>query len=184
MALLSTKDNTIADSALFKRVMAEVDSIVYEGIDHDLTYKQYMQLVEVHETMRQLGKPTFANETLRSACQGVNGFAPRFGEHNAGDYDPLKSKVVDGLAKGLNFQELTQMKSQQEFQQFAQDLSIAPDIMTGYKGESLAIYVLNNRQSMHDTKTADGRMNHFMSINPNVKPIGVALESIIDYDLQ
>jgi hypothetical protein len=56
--------------------------------------------------------------------------------------------------------------------------------MTGYKGDQLAIYVLNNRQSMHDTKTADGRTNHFMSLNPRVKPVAIAMDSVIDYDLQ
>ena len=56
--------------------------------------------------------------------------------------------------------------------------------MTGWKGDQLAIYVLNNRQSMHDTKTADGKTNHFMSLTPKVKPVAVAMESIIDYDLQ
>lgn len=57
-----------------------------------------MQLYEVHETLRQLGRPTFANDMLRSAVQGFHAVAPRFGEHNAEHYDPLKSKVVAGLA--------------------------------------------------------------------------------------
>lgn len=42
LALLASKDPSIVDLPLFKRVMAEVDAIVYEGIDNDLTYKQYI----------------------------------------------------------------------------------------------------------------------------------------------
>jgi hypothetical protein len=41
MALLASKDADIVELPLFKRVMAEVDSIVYEGIDNELTYKQF-----------------------------------------------------------------------------------------------------------------------------------------------
>ena len=37
---------------------------------------------------------------------------------------------------------------------------------------------------MHDTKTADGRTAHLMSLGHNVKPVAVPLEKIVDYDLQ
>lgn len=48
--------------------------------------------------------------------------------------------------------------------------------MTGYKGDNLAIYILNHRQFMHDTQTADGRTNHFMSLTPSVKPVAIAID--------
>jgi hypothetical protein len=76
------------------------------------------------------------------------------------------------------------MSTQQEFGEYAADLAIKPDIMTGYKGDNLAIYILNHRQFMHDTNTADGRTNHFMSLTPSVKPVAIAMDSIIEYDLQ
>ena len=44
MALLASKDSTIVDSPLFKRVMAEVDAITYNDIANDLNYSQYNQL--------------------------------------------------------------------------------------------------------------------------------------------
>jgi hypothetical protein len=37
---------------------------------------------------------------------------------------------------------------------------------------------------MHDTRTADGRTAHLMSLSRNVKPVAVPLEKIVDYDLQ
>lgn len=83
--------------------MAEVDAIVYEGIDNDLTYKQFTQLNEVHETRRQLGKTSFSNESLRAGVANKHNVGPRFGEYQAEGYDPLKSKVVAGLARGLNY---------------------------------------------------------------------------------
>lgn len=81
MALLASKDADIVELPLFKRVMAEVDSIVYEGIDNELTYKQFTQLNEVHETLRQLGKTSFANESLRAGVANKHTVGPRFGEY-------------------------------------------------------------------------------------------------------
>lgn len=98
MALVSSKYPKVVDSPLFKRVMAEVDAITYDAIDNDLNYKQYNLLQEVHETLRQLGKPTFANESLRAAVANKQAVINRFGESRAEHYDPLKSKVVAGLA--------------------------------------------------------------------------------------
>jgi hypothetical protein len=37
---------------------------------------------------------------------------------------------------------------------------------------------------MHDTKTADGRTAHLMSLSHNVKPVAVPLDKIVNYDLQ
>jgi len=36
---------------------------------------------------------------------------------------------------------------------------------------------------MQDTKSADGRTTHLMSLAHNVKPVAVPLDRIVDYDL-
>lgn len=36
---------------------------------------------------------------------------------------------------------------------------------------------------MHDSLHADGRTSHMIRLTKNVKPIGLALDSIVDYDL-
>ena len=36
---------------------------------------------------------------------------------------------------------------------------------------------------MNDTKHADGRTSHLLKLTKDVKPIGIALDSIVDYDL-
>jgi cell fate (sporulation/competence/biofilm development) regulator YlbF (YheA/YmcA/DUF963 family) len=80
MALLASKDSTIVDSPLFKRVMAEVDAITYNDCANDLNFSQYNQLQEVHETLRQLNKPNFENESLRAAVANKHNIIHRFGE--------------------------------------------------------------------------------------------------------
>lgn len=47
----------------------------------------------------------------------------------------------------------------------------------------MALYVLNNREIMSDSKHADGRTSHLIKLTKNVKPVGIALDSIVDYDL-
>lgn len=47
--------------------MNEVSSLEYEAIDNDLTYKQYIQLCEVHKTLKFLGKSSFENKMLVSS---------------------------------------------------------------------------------------------------------------------
>lgn len=105
-------------------------------------------------------------------------------ENAAGKYDPLKDRVVAGLARGLSDVDLNMMQDREHFHNHVTDLRIKPDIMTGYKGEQLGIYVLNNRQHMHDTRTADGATAHMLALSNGVKPVCVAVDSVVQYDLQ
>lgn len=59
----------------------------------------------------------------------------RFSETIANDYDPLKGRVVAGLARGITAAELNLMKNQQEFNEHVANLTLKPDILTGYKGK-------------------------------------------------
>jgi hypothetical protein len=52
----------------------------------------------------------------------------------ANNFDPLKSRVVAGLARGITAAELNLMKNQQEFNEHVANLTLKPDILTGYKG--------------------------------------------------
>lgn len=63
---------------------------------------------------------------------------------------------------------------------------VKPDIVTGFRGEKIAIYVLNRKQYMHDTGLPDGRTAHFIGLNSegqNVRNVVLPLESVVDYDL-
>lgn len=61
---------------------------------------------------------------------------------------------------------------------------MSPDILTGVEGEKVAVYLLNNREIMHDSHKADGRLSHLLNMNHGVKSVAVAIDSIVDYDLQ
>ena len=37
---------------------------------------------------------------------------------------------------------------------------------------------------MHDSHKADGRLAHLINLNHGVKSVAVAIDSIVDYDLQ
>ena len=110
-------------------------------------------------------------------------FRTRFEESSSGHYDPLKSRVVAGLAKGLNSASFQSVKLSQDFDQIQNEFALKPDIVTGIEGQKVALYILNNREIMSDSKHADGRTSHMIRLKKNVKPVGVALDSIVDYDL-
>jgi hypothetical protein len=44
--------------------------------------------------------------------------------------------------------ELKLMNSHEQWDQFATDLRLRPDIMTGHQGEQLAVYVMPSREVM------------------------------------
>ena len=60
---------------------------------------------------------------------------------------------------------------------------MSPDILTGVDGEKFAVYLLNNREIMHDSHKADGRLAHLLNMSHGVKSVAVAIDSIVDYDL-
>ncbi len=82
---------------------------------------------------------------LKSALQDRKQFSVRYGEANAATYDPLKSKVVAGLARAVTDADLTQVQRQQKWGEFSMEMILTPDILTGLNGEQVGIYVLNDR---------------------------------------
>jgi len=37
---------------------------------------------------------------------------------------------------------------------------------------------------MHDTKAADGRTTHLLSLSSDLRPVTIPIDSVVDYDLQ
>ena len=37
---------------------------------------------------------------------------------------------------------------------------------------------------MHDTKAADGRTSHLLSLSSDLRPVTIPIDSVVDYDLQ
>jgi hypothetical protein len=60
----------------------------------------------VFQTIKFSGLSGFKNKNLNSSLQSYDFFKSRYEESNSGSYDPLKSRVVAGLAKGLNAADL------------------------------------------------------------------------------
>lgn len=116
---------------------------------------------------------------------GYENFRTIYQESTVAEYDPLHNRVVQGLSKGMTEAEFKLMHSHQHYNEFASDLSLKPDIITGHKGEQLAIFVLHSRDIMTDSMRVDGRNWHMMQLTKNkMRPVPVAIEKIVDFDLQ
>jgi len=61
-------------------------------------------------------------------------FRARYEESSSASYDPLKSRVVAGLASGLNAANLSSIKHSQDFDLIQNEFAIEPDLVTGVEG--------------------------------------------------
>lgn len=184
IALCSSKSLNILKGPLMRRAMDEISDMQYGAIDNDLNLKQFDKLNDVYKTLKFNKEPTFPNKVLDSALMNGDVFRCAFAEVGSESYDPLKSKVKAALAKSMHESDLGKVKFQQDFNEHVKDITLKPDIFTGYRGRNCAIYVLSNRHMMHDTYTADGRRAHLMSLSNDVHNISVPVDRVIDYDLQ
>ena len=78
----------------------------------------------------------------------------QYAESSAAKYDPLKPRVVGGLTESLikadlrdlNIMQLNETGGMQEGM-----FPYAPDVLMGYEGQKVGIFVLNNDCVMRDT---------------------------------
>jgi len=143
------------------------------------------------------GQPTFTNPQLRMAIEaGPAEIGLKYStEALLGMYDPLKPRLLAGLAHSLNKSNVDQIHLAQK-----EDVDVLnseqygykPDLVIGYKGSKVGLFVLNSRNVMDDTKKPDGRTAFQMRLNEekhalanhgNKVSVGLPMDSVIDYDL-
>ena len=109
--------------------------------------------------------------------------------------DPFKEKILLGIAEavskvGVEFEEKTWVKKREtEIELMRSNLIAHPDIVFGYKGKKVAIF-LNNADHIESNKVGlpkNGReafqFRAMEAAIPNFKCVSLPIESIIDYDL-
>lgn len=78
-----------------------------------------------------------------------------YDESNAAKYDPLKPKVMAGLTESIikaDLQHLHVMQTGETEGGMSRDMfPFAPDILMGYEGQKVGVFVLNDDCAMRDT---------------------------------
>ena len=174
-------------SPVVKAIITEIDKLNFERTDNELGFKQFELLHQTYESLKLQGSAVnFKNKNLLSSLLTFDHMQSRY-EESRNLYDPLKTRVVAGLAKGLN-SDLDKVHQSQQLTLHEEPHSVVkPDILTGVDGKKTALYVLNQSEFMKDTMTADGRTAHFMKLNSRfgaVNNVVVPLDSVVTYDLK
>lgn len=111
-----------------------------------------------------------------------------YAESHSAHYDPLKERLVGGLAAGLAKSNLQSIHTRQEMDKnlINSDGIFTPDLLLGFGGQKTGVYIVNENQIMRDTQSVDGITAHKMKKAGNhssMKTLGIPLTEIVDYDL-
>jgi hypothetical protein len=152
-------------------VIRSLDDLHFDVIDNELSYDDFVKLHEAYLTIKlsQSEKThaiNFKNQNLLSSLENPEVHLMRYPESHAAWYDPLKPRLVSGLAAGLSQADMEVLYEWQQGQTTLEAFDgknkfpFAPDILCGHRGAKVGVYLTNERQTMRDSKLADGRMLH------------------------
>lgn len=112
-------------------------------------------------------------------------------------YDPFKQRVVQALTKGLTSasieHQVIQEKELFENQVLEADIlnvgkyPYKPDIIMGYQGQKVGVFVLPETSVTRDSQQADGaqafRQRLLQHANPSIKVAALPVTAVVDYDI-
>lgn len=158
------------DAKAFPQLLKQLNQLNFDRIDNDLKYEEYLKLLDVYNALQFEAPKNFnlriTNAGLLAGLQGSGHvLGLRYREERT-KYDPFKQRVVQALSKGLtNASVEHQVISENElFQSQTLETSILnsgkypykPDIVMGYRGQKVGVFVLPETSSTRDTHQADG----------------------------
>lgn len=121
----------------------------------------------------------------------------RFNEHFT-KYDPFKQRVVQALSKGLTNASVEHQVILEKDLYEAQNLETEvlnaakypyrPDILMGYKGQKVGVFVLPETATTRDTLQADGTTRFRMRVleqahDGRIKLAAIGVEDVVSYDI-
>ena len=146
----------------------------------------------------QMRKLNFKNKALLTALELNSMDRARYEEGEAARYDPLKPRILGALAEALTKSDLSDLHQIQQNEMGRANESLYPynpDLVMGYHGQKVGLFLLNDNNVMRDTRNPDGKTVHQMALveqshsaspeqkTPQIKTIGLAMNQIVDYDL-
>lgn len=190
------------DAKAFRSALNSLNSFNFERLDNDVKYEEYLKLLDIHYALqfdapKNLGL-AITNHGLLSGLQSKDHYlSVRFTEHLT-KYDPFKQRVVQALSKGLTNASLDHQVILEKDLFEAQTLETEylnaakypyrPDILMGYKGQKVGVFVLPETSTMRDTLSADGASKFRMRIleqahDGRIKLASLGVQNVVSYDL-
>ena len=117
-------------------------------------------------------------------------------ESSAAQYDPIKPRVIGALSKALTKSDLQDLKLIQESETTLGNswrYPYEPDLVIGYNGQKLGIFVLNDIDVMRDSQSPDGESIKKMKLieqfhrqgqGAPIKTVALPISKVVDYDLK
>ena len=151
------------------------------------------------KAMRDIHKSHFINEALVRAFEQKSYTELQYNEAGSAKYDPLKPRVIGGFTQSLVKADLNHLHIMQENEtqgMFREMYPFTPDVLMGYEGQKVGIFVLNNDQVMRDSLQPDGFSQAKMrlvesahSLNKKngtsrIKNVALPVRRVVDADLQ
>lgn len=167
-------------------LLDRINAMNFDLIGHELEFGEFDQLYDAYvalklsdiDELKELGKAKFTNQSLVGAFEQREFSEYMFPETFAGKYDPLKPRVLTGLAQSLlkseQVEDLRVMSNPlileghdatflERFQETTEMAGInkpvypyRPDVVFGYQGRKIGLFVQNDDCVMRDTHQPDG----------------------------
>jgi len=149
--------------------------------------------------MRNLWTRSFKNLNIRGALEHRDVIAVRYPETEAAKYDPLKPRVVGGVTESLvkaNLKDLHVMQTNETEGIYKDMFPYAPDVLMGYQGKKVGLFVLNEDEVMRDSQNPtgfqQGRMRlvesaHYLADKAGssaLKSVSLPVTSVVDADIK
>lgn len=123
-------------------------------VDNELNINTFEKLYESYATIKtsldaSVRALNFTNTNLLSALENREAHLFRYEEYHSGNYDPLKPRVLSGLAAGLTQADMELIYQNQMGQTYEHVLDgpnkfpFKPDLLVGHKGAKIGVFVTN-----------------------------------------
>lgn len=170
----------------------------FERLDNDLRYEEYVKLIDIYNALKiEAPQLKLTNKGLVAGLEGQDHYLSLRFQETQTKYDPFKQRVVQALAKGLTNASVEHQVVQENELFQAQSLETdilnkakypyKPDIMLGFKGHKVGVFVLPETSTTRDTHQADGASRFRMRLlekTSGAKLSALAVDDVVQYDIE
>ena len=154
-------------SQCVQKLTDRLNQMNFDVVVNELNYDEFNILYDAYmnmkfsevDTIRDIWHSSFTNETLKRAFEQKDIAEIAYPESKAASYDPVKPRVMGGFTESLvkaNLDDLYLMQANETQGMYKEMYPYAPDVLMGYKGQKVGVFVLNDDAVMRDSKTPCG----------------------------